>query len=866
MSELPISNSLYISAIGEDDTSYYYLSLNTENLMKFYSSSSRIYYSPSSLKYCLVKQNNGYEEGVAEATLSLTISGYNLEDGNVYSEEITKTQESANIFEYEFSRTDINIETITISASYRGLQVAYKELPVVYGTNEQMAKFALVANGIYASVEDAGFSFTSSGLTITNGNIAIKNEENREVFRADSKGNLYFEGTINSQDGFLSGWVLEEDELIDESGQVGIHSGSRRHYGDDESPVRFWAGTSVSEPEISLLNDDIDYNFVVTENGTLYANNAKIIGDIRATSGHILSNFYVGANSETGIILHADETSSYIGSMRYASGALGGGWTINSDGSAEFNNVSVRGKITSSVFEYGHISSIGGSLYVAPTIYTTSNSAAITKENNQYFVSWTLESPITEAFGGLSLKIGDYLLLDGSIFLNGQIIHLSNISLIVEELSTIGNAISPNTLKASFSYGDNELVGAVFQPATTIVFYGTAESRNGLYLTAMGENAPYLEIYSNNNESVIPSVRLGNLSGIQDSNFASVSGGRLSGYGLYSSNAYLRGQLVLPSAGVTNQNEIRVENSPIRIWAGTSLTDDITKSNFIVTEDGSLYAKRGIFEGVVRAVDSEFSGSIRAAGILLEEEDISSDDSLHDHFYIAYNILDEGETEFTPSYKNYVLNIDKNGLSIWEGGLQAYSDFANGENTLGEQQAPLAAYKYNETTKSAFPFLYLVDDGTAEKLTSRLIVNKAHILNFTPEVENGKNYYNLISAQINDGYWLYGVKQEIDDSCENIERIIFDKKDSGLTLVDNTKLLLKNTIPNGSILLNSTIGTYINSTNDDLENYLNNALFVRGNVQIASSGKAELNLNSAMIQEAKNSSDKTIGLNFVAVS
>ena len=36
---------------------------------------------------------------------------------------------------------------------------------------------------------------------------------------------------------------------------------------------------------------------------------------------------------------------------------------------ADFNNITARGKIRSSLFEYNKISSVGGSLYIAPTIY-----------------------------------------------------------------------------------------------------------------------------------------------------------------------------------------------------------------------------------------------------------------------------------------------------------------------------------------------------------------------------------------------------------------------------------------------------------------------------------------------------------------
>lgn len=732
-----------------------------------------------------------------------------------------------------------------------------------------MAKLSLFANGIYASVRDAGFSFTSEGLTVSNGKIIIKNKLGENVFEADEQGNLTFTGAINSQDGFLSGWILEDDELIAETGEVGIHSGSRRKYGADPSPVRFWAGNATGSTSAQAEGDSqlTYYNFAVTDAGSLYANNADVSGNIIAYSGRILNTFYVGPNDNTGIIISGDDKGSFIGSMQYASGALGGGWAIRSDGSAEFNNVSVRGKITSAVFEYDHISSVGGSLYVAPTLYTTKTSDVIypiDEENYTYLFIWELDTSVRLAFGNKQIKVGYKILLDCNININGEIIHLSNIFGSVA-LGSNGDqdAALGLSLTLDFKLPDTAFV----EPGAALVLYGTDTTREGLFLTAMGENSPYLEIYSNNENDMtpIPAARLGNLSGIIDANFSSVNG-KLSGYGLYSSNAYLRGQLILPNAGITNQTAVSYEGSPIRIWAGLDEGDtSIDKANFIVTQDGSLIAKRGVFEGIVKAENSEFSGNIRAAGILLDEQDSSQNDTLHDHFYVAYNIAEEGKP-FEPSYKNYVLNIDKDGLSIWEGGLQAYSDFANGDNPFGANQSHLLAYKANSTTGEAYPFFYLVDHGTSTELTSRLVVNKLHVINFTPTTNGGGTVFPIISTQLNNGIWFYGEQRTADQTpYEDIEMNIFNRKNAGITLFDNQKLLLKNDFSSGSIHIRSNGGVWINSADGDETTYTNNALFVRGNVQLASNETLQLRINGAVIEEVKNAADgKTIGLNFIS--
>ena len=892
MSETLTSNLLYVSVFDEEDIGYQHLNLNTRNFLKFYTNKNTITYSPAEITYKFVEFKNGVERSVIGAKVKITVKGYDRSQAQA-NEEIIQTQEISSIapqstdnYEYKYvfpaildnssQLTDISSITFETflkkSTDAEFTRVGYEEILVMYGTTNDMAKFNLTVNGITMAVNEAGLLFDATGLTIQNGNFTIKNNQGQPVFRADDDGNLFFTGKINSSLGELSGWDLSEYDIQDKEKIVGLHSGNTRHYLGDNSPVRFWAGTSQkkeSDP-ISEEGNEEKYNFAVTKEGTLYANDAKILGNIEAVGGRIMNQFYIGPNNSTGIVILGTETESSIGSMQYASGALGSGWKIKSDGSAEFNNVSIRGKITSSVFEYNHISAVGGSLYIAPTLYTQKASNAITRQNSKYIVSWTLDIPVANAFGSRSLAKGDYLLIDGSLIVGTTMLHLSDIQAIVDK-SPAGNSFS-----VSFEYsGPENLTNATFEPGTTIIFYGTSESRDGLYLTAIGKNSPYLDVYSSLNnieDEAVPAVRLGNLTGITDANFAA-AGSNLTGYGLYSNNAYLRGQLMLPNAGITNQNEEKDEDgSPIRIWAGLKSTGADGKKNikdayFRVTEDGTLYAEKGRFKGVVEATNSEFSGNIRAAGILLETADINSQDALHDHFYVAYNILDNGDTEFTPSYYNYILNIDKEGLSIWEGGLQAYSDVAN-----DYPDDIYSAYRYNTNTQTAFPYLYLVDnklDNTETELNSRMVINKLHSVNFIPQSNGTQTYCSVTSTQLNNGLWLVNESISIDEGgYKGAEQSLFRKaKLSGLTL-EQDKLILKNTKTNGYIGITAPFGVQVNMDNFDTSKYPNNTLMIGGNMQMITqtTNKAELKINSSIIQEAKDANGLTIGLNFIAVS
>ena len=69
-----------------------------------------------------------------------------------------------------------------------------------------------------------------------------------------------------------------------------------------------------------------------------------------------------------GVIAGSMTVSGSLGTPQFASGALGNGWRIDGAGDATFNNVFVRGEIAASVFTYEQISSVGGQVYIAPTL------------------------------------------------------------------------------------------------------------------------------------------------------------------------------------------------------------------------------------------------------------------------------------------------------------------------------------------------------------------------------------------------------------------------------------------------------------------------------------------------------------------
>lgn len=768
-----------------------------------------------------------------------------------------------------------------------------KNIP--FGTKKEMAQLSLNAADIVASIQNTKLIFNTNGLTVKNGGFKILNKDNAEVFYTDESGNLTLSGKIVSTVGEIGGWVISEDELFCQEKLdknqiennivpkkfVGLYTGNEKklHHYEENSPIRIWANEYEVQENGSTYND---YAFALTEDGYLYSTKAKIEGTIIAKNGYIENLFYIGKDPESRIVIKGgtDESpNSYIGSGVFNSGVLGYGWKISQDGTAEFDNIIARGKIQSSVFEYDKISSVGGSLYIAPTIYTEVESGTIqgvslieeTEENTivELTVSWTLPyktktengKTVLENVNGRDWNINDEIKLDGAILTNSQRIEFSDID------GTITNfSIDPSNSNCSIvtisiyvsQVKSNSLIGQKFLPGTIIILYGSEERRHGLYLTAAGGSSPYLDVYDDSeNNQIKPAVRIGNLSGINDSNFPVTE----FGYGLYSSNAYLRGQLMLPGAGITNQNTYEYgsgeNSSPIRIWAGLKQTEDITKydirkANFIVTENGYMYAKQGIFEGTVIATNSEFSGSIKAAGIVVDDPKTTEAlEASLDHFFVGYK-------ENPNNFNDYILDINSKGISIWEGGLRAYSDRAG--ELLNDNQTPFdTIYGYKEDVyENPLPYFYLVDEKNKE-LDSRIVANKAHFL----KINYGESSnYKANSVIIDDGIW-FGSKECNDKTTAETDIFENNLKQNGLSFSSNRLKIASNT----NINLNTgTLSTfYVGAIEEDIKER-NAKMFIRGQLELVNQDLDNLiSLNGQIIKEAK-IGEQSIGIDIIIAS
>lgn len=595
---------------------------------------------------------------------------------------------------------------------------------------------------------EAQSGFIAGHFTIGEGVNTIKFNGDNSTYAIESAHfNVTSSGEINATAGKIANWTIGENLLYADGGLVGMYAGNEDEYlyGDDSSAshIRFFAGAA----------DSVIPNFIVTADGSLYAKKAEISGHINAESGSILNNFYIG-DSNSGILL--DGANKAISSIPFASGV--NGWKIDKDGNAEFNNATIRGTLQSVIFEVNTVSAIGGDLYVAPTIQIPASDGTLGKllyNSTSKKYSITVKNEVPEERHDNYIQTENGTVVYATMVQWDKAIVVMNMNIITangthKKYDDVRGTIDFNGNQNNFTISidhasfkesataDNigQLNNATIEYDLTIIKLGQSDSYKYIYLTANHQNGlatPYIDIqdYAVENESTasaFPRVRLGNLSGISVSKDIFGFNGQLDGYGLYSDRAYLTGLLALPNAGVTNQTEVGynggdsytvedLENSAIRLWAGSSMpTIDASAGDiapFIVTQDGSLYATKGIFRGRVEAENSKFSGTIQAAGILVEQGgDGYTYEARENHFFVGYK-------EKPESFDDYILDMSSAGLRIWEGGFNVYSDYMSGWNDSKTIATP---YAYNKASvTNTFPYISAIDKG-------RLAVKDLHIM------------------------------------------------------------------------------------------------------------------------------------------
>lgn len=584
---------------------------------------------------------------------------------------------------------------------------------------------------------------------------------------------------------------------------------------------------------------------VITSKGQITASSLNIKG----TESTITGDLKIFSNNSSSAITISAEKGIFTSSK---DGQVTAGWKIDKDGSAEFQNVTVRGVISTSVMKYNEVQVSSGNLLIRPAskILRIFDGVDVVKGMRETYNFVTTENNIGLENGDrvmIQVSYSDdrlpYSIIGTVNLVNNEYPDISNMSsnelkVIAEEEDSnirIGNtrtmvriykdeideslqerfaetltlidnkgsfekAKSPAELMTgrliflqneetgeftgyyliSVNNTDNQYTYIVDDSGTTAVttfeeiFLKYKQDYSDLVLISLGGvgdggialnatandnfgNELTLNIFQYEREdpedeasSIIKRDKavLGKLDGITDESFAGVldNTSLLSGFGLYTENAFIKGTITTGKAGLTTQL-----SNEVLLWAGgvprnaptiqkTDLTPEgeitLTEEErikiemekleegienlptFYVKENGFLFAKAGYFSGTIRSTDAEISGTIGAQGLKIKNKNTG--------IFVASDAEVVNDDDTTTLAEQIHAAINSSGVQIYSGGdLEIYKEtiFKDGDTILPPKQ-------YN-------PYIYSDDDLEGLVLHKMMITDIPKINNNEPTVDKG---------------------------------------------------------------------------------------------------------------------------------
>jgi len=407
------------------------------------------------------------------------------------------------------------VGTITASAGkIGGFNIGSASLHA--GGTEGVPKFFISGSGAGGSGFDKGNLFiSSSGFQVTN------------------------DGALKATSGSVGGWTigatLAATNILLDPSTPKITLGSKGTLTDSNT------GLYLGTDGIALGASSV---FKVTAAGAITSTSGTI-GGWTLASGTISSNNLV-INS-TGVL----ETSTFQSGVK--------GWRISSagNGSAEFEQVTIRGTLKTAVFEKETVNAVGGQLYVGNSTTITGssdvgvNDTTIQIANASGFAAGeviTAKKVTATGFGTEYMLIQSVARVDSSSDTN-----LSG-SLVV--VRGYGNASGSGE---SGSLGGTPAVSQSYGAGQVIV--STGKINTGYIRLNANPNdiaTPYMDIVERTGSGVYDvdlKARLGDLSGLSA---AQVGGSP--GHGLFTDNAFLTN---LVQVGTSGSNHIKIDSTSI---------------------------------------------------------------------------------------------------------------------------------------------------------------------------------------------------------------------------------------------------------------------------------------------------------------
>jgi len=404
------------------------------------------------------------------------------------------------------------------------------------------------------------------------------------------------EGVLKATSGTIGGFTLgtntftATDFTIDPSGKsISLGSGTNIFVVDGDVGLQLGHGTFGSAP------------FSVTKAGVL-----------KATSGTV-GGWTLGSETIVGSNLTL-RSSGIIETNDFASGVKGFRLDSAGNGSAEFENITIRGTLSTAVFEKETVNAVGGQLYVANSTVITGSTNISASATTMSVVNVTGFTGSYEPAGGTSgsgeilsiKKITDtgfsteYVLVQSASRDNPSSETDFSGKLYVRrgyQSGSSGNFVGANA-NLSHSYAPGQVVVSTGRIGTGYVRINANPS---------DQATPFIDIVERTGSGVYDvelKARLGDLSGLSTTRLHGTNPAN-AGFGLYSENVFLEGGIVANTGSIAG---IEMESSKLYIGTGTHNNDNTA---FYVDNTGKFSLKdKLVWDGSNLAI----AGSITITG------------------------------------------------------------------------------------------------------------------------------------------------------------------------------------------------------------------------------------------------------------
>ena len=379
---------------------------------------------------------------------------------------------------------------------------------------------------------------------------------------------------------------------------------------DNTSNITLDAGADI------VLNADGGDVFF-KDAGITYGSMTNTSGDLIIKSGTTTALTFSGSS----VTIAGDATigGDDINSSSFSSGFSGSGWKIDNASHLEVESATIRG--TLSVYELliQQIRATNGAVFISSAAKVESTSGLSASDDNG-----TITFEDASGNNLCPFSDGDIIMMER---INPGALVASNaagdatdvIKKLVYEVTGVTNNTATVT-NAGFENLDFPSAGDEF---VRIGNNGDTANRDGIiYLTSDDSNAPFIDIKASINSysewtTSMPKVRLGKLSGITD---ADINGGsELSGFGLYSDNIYLKGEIVATSGKIGG---ITIASS--KVYTGTGTHNNSNTGFYIDSSSNFSLGDKFSWNGSALTIDGTVTIGSNTASNLITGSDVNA--------------------------------------------------------------------------------------------------------------------------------------------------------------------------------------------------------------------------------------------------